>query len=68
MDEENPLRIRRAARTLACSRWAPIMPLPASAVADGQNATTAILCDASTGSEAFVLADPEGIQARLAAA
>lgn len=68
MDDENCLRNRCVAGAPGCSLWVPIMPLPADAVADGQDASTAILRDAPTGSEAFVLADPEGIEARLAAA
>jgi hypothetical protein len=68
MDEENPLRSRRAARAPACNLWAPIIPLPDAVVVDGQDANTATLGDAPADSEDFLLDDPEGIEARLATA
>ena len=67
MNEDDRLRKMCAARVPGCSLWAPIIPLP-DAVADGQVANTASLHNAPAGSEAPLLADPEGIDGRLAAA
>jgi len=67
MDKENPPRAIRAARAIACSLWAPIIPVLGIA-ADGHDANMTILHDAPAGGEALFLADPEDIEGREAAA
>ena len=67
MNEENRLRKICAARALACSEWKPIIPV-ADTVADSEDADTSISRAAAPDPEEPLLADPEGIEARLAAA
>ena len=67
MSEEDRLRKMCAARALACSQWKPTIPL-ADSVADSEDADLAIAGADTAGNEAPLLEDPEGIEARLAAA
>jgi len=63
MDKEIPPRATRAARALACSQWAPLIPVP-GITADVHETRTTILQDTKDGSEALFLADPEDIEGR----
>ncbi len=67
MDEEDRLRKVRAARASGCGLWAAIIPAADSA-ADDPDENTLARHDAAAGSDALEPADPEGIDARLAAA
>lgn len=56
MDEENPPRAIRAARAVACSLWAPIIPVPGTA-GDGRDTNTTNLHDVPAGGEATFQAE-----------
>ena len=63
MNEANRARKPCAAQAPGCRLWTPIVTAPA-AVADNQHASIFEMA----GSDVPFLADPEGIEARLAAA
>ncbi len=67
MNEEDRLRKMCAARALACSQWKPIISLP-DTVVDSEDSDTSVPRAAAAEGETALLEDPEGIEARLAAA
>jgi hypothetical protein len=67
VNEEDRLRKMCAARAPGCNQWKPIIPV-AESVAESEDADTAIPRADASGSGGLLLEDPEGIDARLAAA